>query len=118
MDFGRPGQWRNVTDDFLEQWRGIFDGSTEGVVLSSPCPVCKAAALRRWFDLHRPEPLTSHGVVTTGRGAEWQWCRNCGTFEHLSGRVPAWWSAPFAIDVRLATVRPTLIDDALTTAGL
>ncbi|MGI0494071.1 hypothetical protein ACN4EG_19990 [Alkalinema pantanalense CENA528] len=37
--------WIEVPDDFFSEWTTIFYASTEGLTLSSPCPICHHNAM-------------------------------------------------------------------------
>ena len=90
-------RWRDIPDDAIGRWRSAFEASTAGLDVAGACPVCRARDLHRWFDLHRSERLNYQGRSWAGHGSEWQWCSNCGSYEHTTGLVPAWWHSDFVV---------------------
>jgi hypothetical protein len=89
--------WQDVAAEQVKSWRQTFDASAEGIDLTAACPVCKARSLHRWFNVHRARASVSDGRAWQGSGSQWQWCSSCRSYEHASGLVPDWWSAPFEI---------------------
>ena len=75
-------RWKDPPREEESRWRAavreLLDGDSEPTVR---CPVCGEAYLRLFilrFD-------------TQVDGGYWVWCAACGSFEHGSLRVPAWW---------------------------
>lgn len=96
MDSAEHFAWHDVLEDALPQWRALFDASTEGEDLSERCPVCGQGALHRWFE-SSPRIVTAGGIERPARGSQWQWCSECGSYEHTTSLVPSWWMAPRAL---------------------
>ncbi|MEV0129407.1 hypothetical protein AB0H83_13245 [Dactylosporangium sp. NPDC050688] len=110
-DGSRP--WRSVPDAQMNDWGDVFDASQEGETLSSPCPVCGATTLHRWFDLHRADPRTVAGLPWQGRGSQWQWCSTCRSYLHTSGLVPLWWTTTIEVDPEVLTHSPGPIEEVI-----
>lgn len=106
-------KWQSVPLEKRAIWGEIFHTSRDGSHLKALCPVCSTSNLRLYYDVGRPiEDYFSGGVRCVARGACWQWCHNCWSFEHSSALVPAWWKVDIVIDETLLTALPDVLEDA------
>ncbi|HEY0099616.1 MAG TPA: hypothetical protein VGB76_11765 [Pyrinomonadaceae bacterium] len=110
-------EWRGVPLERVAEWRAVFQSSREGLDLSAPCPLCGVKALRRWYQVNRPEEMVIDGVRYVGRGGLWEWCGDCLRYEHYSARVPEWWACDLEVDERRLTALPTAIEEAIRLRG-
>lgn len=104
--------WHDVPAQHEQAWIAIFDTSEEGLDLLSPCPVCNAWTLHRWYWPGAAVEKLIDGRRYVARGSEWQWCSSCYSYVHYSAYVPAWWSSSLEIDPSTLTHRPEPIERA------
>jgi hypothetical protein len=109
--------WRGVPSEKQAEWSQVFVASTEGVVLTAPCPCCGARSLRRFYSSSiNLLPLVCAGFK--GRGSSWEWCVSCGAFEHASCLVPSWWEPVPGVNERVLTALPQEIQEQLSALGV
>lgn len=84
-------QWKGVPPVCVEGWTDAFARPSSGYFLENPCPVCGALALCRYYHASLVSPVLSRGTVYQGKGALWEWCSLCWSFEHSEALVPVWW---------------------------
>lgn len=107
-------KWRAVPEDKAQAWSNAFAACPSCVALSLPCPVCGEAGLRRYYGKPTDEPRLLHGIKYKGRGAVWEWCIRCRTYEHASCLVPEQWvRPPLTVPEYELTPRPTGLAEAL-----
>lgn len=109
--------WCGVPLDYLQEWDRIFIASKDSLNLSAPCPICKAVALHRWYQVGQPKLQTVGGNTFVATGGLWEWCSNCCSFEHLSALVPEWWACDLKVDEAKLTAKPTAIEEAMKAQG-
>ena len=105
-------EWDDVPDERLAAWRLIFGESRESLNLSSTCPVCGKTALHRWYMVGRPVDYSASGTRFVARGALWEWCSACGSFQHYSALVPEWWESDLVVDTGAIRITPDPIEQA------
>ena len=108
-------KWRGVPQEFSVEWRAAFASQSEGINVSSPCPVCKSMSLRRFFGSTTPSENMPQGFI--GKGASWEWCSACGVYEHASCLVPVWWRPIKIKSERSLTAVPEQLVAQLCEAG-
>ncbi|UJB68484.1 hypothetical protein HRE53_18405 [Acaryochloris sp. 'Moss Beach'] len=109
--------WCGVPLDYLQEWDRIFIASKDSLNLSAPCPICKAVALHRWYQVGQPKLQTVGGNTFVATGGLWEWCSSCRSFEHLSALVPEWWACDLKVDEAALTAKPTAIEEAMKAQG-
>ncbi len=102
-------KWQSVPDASREGWRKAFAVPRAGVDVRGPCPVCGADALHRYYQVGAPLPATAEGTFVA-RGALWEWCSSCRSYEHASALVPSWWQSDVAVDERGLTALPDVLE--------
>jgi hypothetical protein len=55
-------------------------------------------------------PATLLPSPFVARGASWEWCSHCGSYEHATVLVPAWWQSDIAVDERRLTALPDALE--------
>lgn len=103
--------WRSVTDECQAAWRSIFDRPAVGHRVEGACLVCGHSTLHRYFMVGRPLEVPRAGF--SHRGAVWEWCASCGTYEHASALVPDGWCSDLDVDVAALTAEPDALQRAL-----
>ena len=106
--------------DLIADWRAAFEAAwqgREGLSISVPCPVCGAMALHQWYQVGRPIERLVAGRRFVAEGGLWQWCSNCGSYEHSSALVPEWWSCDLPVDKSKLTAEPEALEQALRRHG-
>jgi hypothetical protein len=107
------GDWVGVPNKYEAEWQRIFQGSQECLNLSTPCPICSAVALHRWYQVGKPIHRVIKGKRFVATGGLWEWCSSCYCFQHYSGLVPDWWSCDLWVNVQKLTALPTAIEEAI-----
>ncbi len=102
-------KWQSVPDAAREGWRQAFAVPRAGVDVRGPCPVCGVDALHRYYQVGSPLPATAEGAFVA-RGALWEWCSSCRSYEHASALVPSWWQADLAVVERGLTALPEVLE--------
>lgn len=104
--------WQSVPIECIEEWKSIFRNNTEGAHLSENCPVCQNKELHRYYQVGRRMEAITGSNQYIARGAEWQWCSFCKSYEHQQVLVPAWWVPCLEIDGNKLTAIPEILDMA------
>lgn len=104
--------WHDVPPEYEREWVQIFYTSLEGLDLASPCPVCGACTLHRWYWPGERVDKLIDGRHYVARGSEWEWCSTCYSYVHYSAYVPAWWSCDMEIDPSVLGHAPEAIERA------
>jgi hypothetical protein len=106
--------WQGVPAEHVDAWQAVFFASKEGEDLSARCPVCSCATLHRYYQVGEPVELTVRGQRFKARGACWEWCSTCGSYEHSSVLVPEWWQpSTLEIDEAQLTAEPSELERAV-----
>lgn len=106
--------WRGVPLKHIEAWQRTFADSREGVNVTAPCPVCGSRALHRYFQVGEPIDSMVSGLRFVARGASWEWCSSCGSYEHATVLVPDWWKpVPLLFDEQALTAEPEQLEIGL-----
>ena len=108
-------KWHGVAEEKQIEWQQIFAASTEGLRLSAACPLCGQRGLRRYFGGARETTIAKPGFV--GKGGSWEWCSSCGSFEHASCLVPAWWQPISGINESNLSALPEELEVQLKAMG-
>lgn len=108
-------KWTDVPDEYQVKWQQTYQGSQESLNLSTPCPICNAVTLHRWYQIGKPTARVIEGRKFVAAGGLWEWCSSCHSFEHYSGLVPDWWSCDLDVDVKNLTALPVAIEQARQT---
>ena len=74
-----------------------------GIATTTQCPVCEKMNLFRYYHRHRGD-----------RGGMWVWCANCGSYEHGSAIIPAWWEIENLVPERMLEHNPESFVERLT----
>ena len=74
--------WHDPPDEVASEWHAAADQAFRGRGPSS-CPTGDGGTLRYFF--------ARYGEPPRDRGGFWIWCPICGSYEHGSASVPAWW---------------------------
>ena len=106
------GYWKGVPDEYIEGWKNIFLNSMEGPDLSACCPVCRHKELHRYYQTGGAVKASECPDQNIVKGAEWQWCSYCRTYEHAQVMVPDWWISRLEIDGNKLTAIPEILDMA------
>jgi hypothetical protein len=109
-------KWHGVEEQDRIAWQKAFARKSDGVRMPVPCPVCGHSGLHRYFGTATAAAGSRPGFV--GRGASWEWCSSCGTYEHASGLVPAWWAPLSVPNEHGLTAEPEELERQLRTIGL
>ncbi len=107
-------QWAGVPAHAIAAWNAAFAASPGGIDVPGACPVCGSQALHRYFQIGK-QLFGVSGFFA--RGASWEWCGSCHTYEHASALVPVWWTASLDVDESLLTAIPDALDVALASRG-
>jgi len=105
--------WKSVPEGALDRWRQAFAAPSPGVDLDLPCPVCGERQLHRYYQVGPRIPPTVPASQFVARGALWEWCSNCRSYEHASALVPAWWHAELPVESGALTAQPDALEEAL-----
>lgn len=105
--------WQGVPKEKWQAWGEVFQKSKESLTLSSPCPICGYFALHRYYQMGQPVEYISSGQRFVAKGACWQWCSKCKSYEHSSSLVPEWWDSNIRIDESNLTCEPEELDKQL-----
>ena len=111
------GYWKGVPIELIENWRSIFSKNKEGPNLSASCPVCHNKGLHRYYQAGKKMIMTTGSDQFIAKGAEWQWCSFCRSFEHAQVLVPDWWVPSLEIDGNKLTAIPDILNMAYQDAG-
>ncbi|MFE6287852.1 hypothetical protein [Streptomyces sp. NPDC057877] len=85
--------------------------------MASPCPVCSAPSLHRWYHQESDRAMIRGGRRYLGHGRLWEWCSTCRTFEHYpDALVPDWWVAPYEVAAEELRYDPGPIEKARMSA--
>jgi hypothetical protein len=103
-------EWYGVPLNLIEAWNEVFQKSRETLNLSSPCPVCGATTLHRWYQIGRPIDKIVEGQRYVARGGLWEWCSTCRAYEHAQALVPEWWSSSLEVNEADLTAEPEAIE--------
>ena len=106
------GRWMSIPEHALDRWRQAFAAPSSGVDVHAPCPVCGQSQLHRYYQVGARLAATSSSVFVA-RGALWEWCSGCGTYEHASALVPSWWHSDLVVDAAALTALPDALEIAL-----
>ncbi|MEZ2276562.1 MAG: hypothetical protein ACBR12_06565 [Microcoleus sp.] len=109
----REDNWTGVPSEHKTAWQEVFQASQESLHLSAACPVCRVAALCRWYQIGKPIRKEIKGVRFVASGSLWEWCSNCHIFQHSSCLVPRWWSCDLDVDKKKLTDTPKAIEEAM-----
>jgi hypothetical protein len=109
-------EWHGVPDLNRSAWREAFATASASVRLPHPCPVCGAMELHRYYGNATVTTEVRPGFV--GKGASWEWCSSCRTYEHASGLVPTWWVQLPVPDERCLRAEPEELERQLKTVGI
>lgn len=103
-------RWKGVPLELDREWRAAFGERSNGVRLATSCPICGERSLCRYWGSASTQGA-SPGFA--GRGALWEWCSSCCSYEHYSGLVPEWWQAiPLSTEHRF-TAEPEEVEQSL-----
>ena len=106
-------RWQSVPASSRGDWRQAFAAPSGGVDVDAACPVCGAWQLHRYYQVGARLPApASHGQFIA-RGALWEWCSCCRSYEHATALVPVWWHSDIAPDERRLTALPDGLEAAL-----
>ena len=106
------GYWTSVPIECIKKWKSIFGNNTEGPNLSESCPVCQNKGLHRYYQVGKKMKTITSSNEYIARGAEWQWCSFCRSYEHGQVLVPNWWVPCLEIDGNKLTAIPEILDIA------
>lgn len=106
-------EWTSIPSEKMSNWRSVFGASTNGVDVEGSCPICGAEQLHRFYQSGQPLNATSGDERFVARGACWEWCSNCRTFEHYSALVPEWWRSDLIVDESGLTALPDILESAV-----
>ena len=107
------GNWKSVPDELTTTWYRIFSETPGDHNVDADCPVCGQRELHRYYQVGRPLHQVSDGITFVARGAGWEWCSACRTFEHYSALVPDWWSSDLVVDESGLTAIPDVLEHAI-----
>lgn len=111
----KGNQWVGVPLDKAQAWRLAFFAPAVGPLVAGSCPVCGAEGLRVYYDEGRPDRRVIEGVRYVAKGALWQWCTACRSFEHSQALIPETWQRPpLVLDPRRVAAIPGELDRAIT----
>lgn len=105
--------WKSITPEEIPKWRAAFAASKGGSRVQGACPVCSAERLHRYYQTGPAIEQLSGRERFIARGACWEWCSGCHTYEHYSALVPDWWTDDLHVDETLLTAFPDALEDAL-----
>jgi hypothetical protein len=103
-------QWKGVPPHARKTWDEIFAISQDGIDVPALCPVCRAEALHRYFAVGT-QIFGSKGFFA--RGAAWEWCSKCFSYEHSAVLVPTWWRSSLDIDEKNLTATPDMLNSVV-----
>lgn len=106
------GYWKCVPMEYVEKWKYIFSDSKEGPNLSACCPICHKKGLHRYYQKSNIEKPLIASEEYVAKGAEWQWCSFCRTYEHAEVLVPEWWVPDVEVDGNKLTAIPEILEIA------
>lgn len=107
--------WKDIPEKYIVRWRDLFANSREGINLSEACPICGEKTLHLYYYLYKLKDKTINNQKFIGDGSSWSWCSSCGSYEHYSCAIPAWWNCNIKIDGNKLTHTPQAIENALKT---
>jgi len=58
----------------------VFSGQENNIDIEGDCPVCGNSSLHRYYD------------GSENRGALWECCSSCYSYERYSAKFPPWWN--------------------------
>ena len=105
--------WKSIPLEEIPRWRAVFAASTGGLSVQGSCPICSNQRLHRYYQVGPPTEQFSGGTRFVARGACWEWCSGCYTYEHYSALVPDWWMNDLRVDETRLTAVPDALEDAL-----
>jgi hypothetical protein len=105
--------WTSIPEAALDRWRHAFSTPSAGVDVEALCPICGERQLHRYYQVGARLPAAASGSSFVARGALWEWCSNCRTYEHASALVPTWWQGDLSVDVGALTALPDALESAL-----
>lgn len=105
--------WQSVPCEKLSSWRRAFELNPGNHDVEAGCPVCGKPELHRYYQVGPPIDRIVNGVVFVARGACWEWCSSCLSYEHYSALVPDWWHSNLAVDESLLTAYPDVLEHAV-----
>lgn len=106
-------RWTSIPEAARERWRQTFSIPGTGVDLNDPCPVCGERQLHRYYQVGPRLPVTAPLSQFVARGALWEWCSNCRSYEHATALVPGWWQPDIVVDEGALTALPDALEAAL-----
>jgi hypothetical protein len=106
-------RWQSVPSSSRDAWRQVFAAPSAGVDLDAACPVCGEQQLHRYYQVGARLPATASHAGFIARGARWEWCSNCRSYDHASALVPVWWHSDIVPDERRLTALPDALEAAL-----
>lgn len=80
--------------------------------MSEICPVCQSKGLHRYYQRGKKIETAASSDQYIARGAEWQWCSFCRSYEYAQVAVPGWWVPGLEIDGDELTAVPEILDMA------
>jgi hypothetical protein len=105
--------WTSIPSHKISDWRSVFGVSADGANVAGACPICGARQLHRFYQSGRALNRVSEGECFVARGACWEWCSNCRTYEHYSALVPEWWRSDLTVDESKLTASPDVLEAAV-----
>lgn len=90
--------WQSVPSSAEMQWKQVFSGQENDIDIDGDCPVCGQSSLHRYYD--------GFGI----RGALWEWCSSCYSYEHYSAKVPPWWNQKLDLNGLTLTGTPEALE--------
>jgi hypothetical protein len=107
-------QWKSIPVLEIPRWRAVFAASRSGSEVDGACPICRAERLHRYYQVGLPIEQVSEEDEFVARGACWEWCSGCHTYEHYSALVPNWWRSDLRVDDAALTAEPNALEDAVS----
>jgi hypothetical protein len=106
-------KWTSVPEQLAARWAESFAVPSDGSQVAGNCPVCGAEGLHRYYCTGQPIDAHHWQGRYIAKGALWEWCSSCRTFEHASALVPSWWRSDISIAAELLTATPDALEDAV-----
>lgn len=107
-------KWKSIVPGKVARWRAVFAASKGGSNVKGTCPICFAERLHRYYQVGPVVEKESGGIRFVARGACWEWCSCCLTYEHYSALVPDWWTNDLSVDENQLTAFPDALEDSLS----
>lgn len=90
--------WIGVPLRAQSEWNAAFSHDPSKIRVGVPCPLCNRVELFRWYD---------------GACGLWQWCNDCGAYEHSTVMPPVEWLPEVSVVPKQLTALPSSIVEAL-----